>query len=70
MIDEASIKLCKIAERSQCGNVAVIVTFVVDSQLSWTLHVHNRHVDPSQCGAQVVNLPTVVTPKNVNNMLQ
>ena len=63
------LKLCKMADRTQHGDVAIIITLVVKDDLSWTLHVHDRCIQPLQCTV-LKHFPTIATPSKLNEMLQ
>ena len=62
------LTLCKLGERTRpCAMDGVVILTFIDR--SWTLSVHGRPVTPSCCSA-ISHFARVVTPENVNDLLQ
>ena len=65
-----SIKLCKLLSLDSTSKQPLVITHcvTVNSDLQWSLFVHNRQVTPSTCGA-LKSLPLQLTQDSFSDLL-
>ena len=66
-----SVCLCKVSTVPTVSTQPIVIThcLTVHEDLSWSLYVHNRQVQPQICPA-LQSVPQILTSDSLNNLLQ